>query len=128
MDLLAGMSVQFFTFRVHAVDTEYEDELRDPPSAEHIAILSKFRGKFLAFWAARLAEAAPTLEYLCFRVWDKEMYWHITRAQGGSPQFIQLDMSAGRALVQEEGMQWHCGAKAAPRVQDAEVFAETLKW
>ncbi|EIW56276.1 uncharacterized protein TRAVEDRAFT_49113 [Trametes versicolor FP-101664 SS1] len=127
VDLLAGMSVQFFTCRVHAVDTEYEDELRDPPSAEHVAILSKFHGKFLAFWAARLAEAAPTLEYLCFRVWDKEVYWHITRAPGGSPQFVRLDVDAGRALVQAERMQWHCGAKAAPRVGDADTFAGTIK-
>ncbi|OJT07185.1 hypothetical protein TRAPUB_1957 [Trametes pubescens] len=112
VDMLKPLKVvRFFTFRLHAVALEYEDE-HGPPSAAHLEILAKFHGKFLAFWAARLAEGVPTLEYLCFRVWNKEVYWHVSREQG-TPQYTRLGLDAGHALVKAEGMQWHGGVKPA---------------
>lgn len=123
--MAARLSIQFFTFRIHAAPRECEDEHRAPPSAEHIAILSKFYGKFLAFWAARLAEAVPTLEYLCFRVWKTEVYWRISHGRG-APQFSRLSVDMGRAIVQAEGMQWHCGAKPGAELADAESALEAI--
>ncbi|KAI0759243.1 hypothetical protein BD413DRAFT_722529 [Trametes elegans] len=121
VQLLSQLRIRFFAFRLHEVALEEEDEYEygEPHSQQTQVVLAKFQGKFLAFWAARIAEAVPSLCFLAFHVMDREVYWDVARDARGAPVFTRVGVHAGREKTALEKMVWH-------RFSCRDPYCETL--
>ncbi|KAI0325966.1 hypothetical protein GY45DRAFT_1259900, partial [Cubamyces sp. BRFM 1775] len=110
VSLLSRSRIRFFKFRIHVCTVESEGKYdHDAPLGPYRGqVLRKFQRPFLTFWAAKIAEAAPTVQFVCFEVMRRRTYWQVVREPGPRDySLIQLSEEASRELVENEQMEWH---------------------
>ncbi|KAH9886636.1 hypothetical protein C8Q73DRAFT_839773 [Cubamyces lactineus] len=110
VSLLSRLRVKFFRFRIHVCNFEREDAYDHtvPLGPDRMRVLRKFRAPFLTFWASRIADAAPTVQFICFEVMQRKMYWQVLRHPGGGEHsLVVLSEEASRELVENEQMEWY---------------------
>ncbi|KAI0659457.1 hypothetical protein C8Q70DRAFT_983760 [Cubamyces menziesii] len=110
VSLLSRTRVKFFKFRIHVCNVEKEDAYDHTVSLgpDRTQVLRKFRAPFLAFWASRIADAAPTVQFICFEVMQRKMSLEVLRNPGGGERsLVVLSEEASRELVENEEMEWH---------------------
>ena len=115
--LLSRLNVKFFTFRMHVCVVEREGEYDHNVSAGFYGkrVLWRFQDPFLLPWAIDMAEAAPTVEFLCFEVMHTRTCWQVKRHSVGNPfTLVLLSEEASSDLVRNEGMEWHHTVQARP--------------
>ncbi|KAL1943406.1 hypothetical protein VTO73DRAFT_4481 [Trametes versicolor] len=108
--------VRCFTFRLHVVAREYEDEYahstpedREDDVVEVLA--AGFGDEVLATLAVQIAVAAVSVTLLCFVVMSRRIYWRVTRGAAGSGSVTRVSEAEGERLLAAEGMLWHCPSK-----------------